>query len=78
MPLPDCLRMYSCRSLELENNKIALLPREISRLTCLTHLNVKHNKLVTLPYTLCLLKQLVCIILFPPANYIRFPPANSL
>lgn len=51
--------MYSCRSLELENNKIAQLPREISRLTSLTHLNVKHNKLVTLPFTLCLLKQLV-------------------
>ena len=50
--------MYSCRSLELENNKIAQLPREISRLTSLTHLNVKHNKLVSLPFTLCLLKEL--------------------
>ncbi len=44
--------MYSCRSLDLESNKISSLPREISRLTCLTHLNVKHNKLVTLPFTL--------------------------
>jgi Leucine-rich repeat (LRR) protein len=54
----DILSMYSCRTLELENNKIAELPREISRLTSLTHLNVKHNKLVTLPFTLCLVKQL--------------------
>ena len=55
-PLHFCntFLMYSCRSLDLESNKISSLPREISRLTCLTHLNVKHNKLVTLPFTLYL------------------------